>query len=310
MKSDSESSRLISTMIGVLVTAPGQRLLARVFAMEAQTHSRFDAKHIQKLHKLRDPDGLGGAASEPVAISMARGTAVDICILELSQLVDSDDSPGLRALVRSFRCVFGSPNGNAMAPPPTPTLLILHLWHAVLPGAAQIWYRVKEYWCCQLPFRLLHLLRADVTVDATRVVAASLLDAHNCCLAAFGGIALRLRGLALAHSDVRAEQINFVLGAYVHKLLWEWAVRLKLTIADLECLNARIKRFRVAGRNEKMGNTAAKGLVAEAQHAFCYTHGRPLAEISASASIRASEECASAGAGAPQAPGPLKGLRQ
>ena len=96
----------------------------------------------------------------------------------------------------------------------------------------------------QFPHKLLHWLAPDCT-NAERVrIADELLDAPDCCLRSHGGFASRIRHLAQSFSPIRARQMAYILGPYIQSLVLQWGQRLSISIADLECFNAKLKRFK------------------------------------------------------------------
>ena len=86
------------------------------------------------------------------------------------------------------------------------------------------------------------------------------------------GFSIQFRHLAESSFPQRADCVEFVLSSFGRAVLESWAGSLSASIADLECVNAVIKRFRVSGRPESFSATAAKTMLKEAVVLFRQTH--------------------------------------
>ena len=102
----------------------------------------------------------------------------------------------------------------------------------------------KVGYAVQFPHKLLHWLAPDCTNAERARIADELLDAPDCCLRSHGGFASRIRHLAQSFSPIRARQMAYILGPYIQSLVLQWGQRLSISIADLECFNAKLKRFK------------------------------------------------------------------
>ena len=139
-------------------------------------------------------------------------------------------------------------------------------WRALLPGLAQICYRFfvlsRHHW----PYKLLLLLNCEY--GAGREIAIDLLHSRECCFGQGGSIAIDLYDLAHALYDDEEEQIQFLLGPWCIKVIQAWSRKISITIQDVECGNAWVKRAMPTGRPHTLASLAAKGLIQDSISQF------------------------------------------
>eukprot|EP00974_Lingulodinium_polyedra_P083626 8096399-Lingulodinium_polyedra.AAC.1 len=262
---------LLSVSLGVLATAPVQHMLHTIFHWEKLHHKHYSS-NAEKLREKRRRKGqaCGSISVPPVGLRLAEGKAVDQCLVEGASIVAPESGPEwARRLqpplyVAAFRTLLTPRNQAGGTCPET----VQAMWAVLLPGLAQMWFRVKVTWQSQWPYRLLQLLRAELSFDAKRKVAEEFLAAQSCCLAQGGGISKAAREAALRWSTNQTEQIEFLLGKWTTELLQAWCESISPSIADLECINAKVKRWHTGGRAPKVSTVAAKGLISEAIASF------------------------------------------
>ncbi len=83
--------------------------------------------------------------------------------------------------------------------PPTPAnkAVVQQVWRALLPGLAQLWFRVADCWQDRWPFKLLQLLREELTQPERNTIATDFLaQAKSCCLDEGGNLAKMLKTFA------------------------------------------------------------------------------------------------------------------
>jgi hypothetical protein len=107
--------------------------------------------------------------------------------------------------------------------------IFLQAWRMLLPGAAQVWYRLFLYWIVFWPQRLLQLL-LPLPLDELEAIALELLTANFCCIGY--GLAYDIRAIADQFPDMR-DRVRFILGAWVRSVIQRWATQMHITIADL-----------------------------------------------------------------------------
>ena len=146
------------------------------------------------------------------------------------------------------------------------------VWRALLPGAAQLWFRCYYTWLELWPFKLLQLVRDDVSLFHKYDTANALFASEICCRD--GGLTDTIFKLALSHFETREQRVSFVLSQYVISIIRSWAANLIISITEIECFNAQVKHFTVSGRPEDFSMTSAKGLLRNAVAEFRQQHGR------------------------------------
>ena len=158
---------------------------------------------------------------------------------------------------------------------PTPYLrpaVLKATWRALLPGLAQIWYRFVVLWRHHWPYKLLLLLNCEY--GAGRQIAIDLLHSRECCFGQGGSIAIDLYDLAHALYDDEEEQIQFLLGPWCIKVIQAWSRKISITIQDVECGNAWVKRAMPTGRPHTLASLAAKGLIQDSISQFFAVHNQ------------------------------------
>ena len=154
---------------------------------------------------------------------------------------------------------------------PDPTekpAVVMEVWRILLPGAAQMWYRVHVKWRRHWPYKLLQLLVPGLSFDDRAQVARDLLRAMPCCFGQGGSLAQELRSLALDLYDDDAKRVEFILGPWCAHVIKAWASAISISIMDLECNNNRIKSRMPTGRAHNMATLAAKELIASTTENF------------------------------------------
>ena len=69
-------------------------------------------------------------------------------------------------------------------------------------------------------------------------------------------------------------QIAFLLGPWVRQVLLTLATSVSVTIHDLECGNAQIRKSHRSGRPQNVATLAAKGVIWAARNGFYRIHGK------------------------------------
>ncbi len=95
----------------------------------------------------------------------------------------------------------------------------------------------------------------------------------DCCLDV--GFSRILQRLARQVAGDLPSQVAFIRGTFVYSIVVSWASSVHGSIFDLECCNAQVRRFRVAGRPPTFATTAAKSTLSEFESIFEQQHGRP-----------------------------------
>ena len=147
-------------------------------------------------------------------------------------------------------------------------------WRSLLPGTAQLWYRLKVSWCRHWPHKLLQIVREDLSWIERAKVAVDLLGASPCCLGSGGSMAKDLKLLAERLFHAEEDRVAFLLGSWCRRILTMWAAVLSPSIADLECSNAWLKRAHSSGRPQNLATLAVKKYLKDNITEFYRVHGR------------------------------------
>ena len=148
--------------------------------------------------------------------------------------------------------------------------VILSVWRSLLPGLAQLWYRMKKSWRDFWPYKLLRLL-LDISDAEKEQIALDLIRSRRCCFGQGGTLAQDLYDLAHSY-PTETEQVAFLLGPWCIRLIHRWAIILSATIQDLECGNAKIKKTHKGGRPQKEATLSAKMLISESLNQHYQMH--------------------------------------
>ncbi len=234
-------------VVGVLVNTPIQRAMFVVLKHDGKRDHRV-RRHAARMRGLYDgaeSDAEGGVV-DPAAIVLACGSKLADCLQEGASIL-SEAAP---AHVVCFRSWF---SGEAV---------ILQVWRSLLPGMAQLWFRLHTTYVNQFPCRLLRLVLDDGAVPAAekRQIVTELLAAPDCCLDT--GLSLPLRDISMRCYDDHASRVAFFGSPYVMRLLDFLACR-------RSCSCSRRRRA-VMGRR-------AVGLPCR----VCHGHGVSLRQLSA-----------------------------
>ena len=99
--------------------------------------------------------------------------------------------------------------------------VILSVWRSLLPGLAQLWYRMKKCWRDFWPYKLLRLL-LNISDAEKETIALDLLRSRKCCFGQGGTLAQDLYDLAHSY-PTEAEQVALLLGPWCIRLIHRWA---------------------------------------------------------------------------------------
>ena len=237
--------------IGVLANEPMMRSLCWVLREDATRRPEISS-HASSFAIPDDDVADGDVAC--LALKLARGDRVaKYLLVGAALLMPSDDTTPLH--IRGFRSMFFGD-----------TDLILKLWRVLLPGLAQLWFRLRYVWT-QFPYCLLTLIDDKSTPSHKDFVADKLLSSPSCCLDA--GLSRQLRAVAehVAPQDVAAQH-RFIRGPWVFAVLYNWSLSVQATIIDLECTNAHVRNFQVNGRPPCFSTTSAKAFLHDAENLF------------------------------------------
>lgn len=147
-------------------------------------------------------------------------------------------------------------------------------WRALLPGLAQMWYRLVVLWRETWPYKLLLLIDGDTDEDAKTSIALDLLTSLPCCFGQGGSLALDLHELALELNNTESDQVAFILGPWCRKIITAWSRTISVTIHDVECGNAMVKNCMPTGRPHTLASLAAKGLIHDSISEFYAVHSK------------------------------------
>ena len=118
-------------------------------------------------------------------------------------------------------------------------------WATVLPGQAQLWHRLFIQWQ-RFPYKLLLLILPSTTPEQANQIVYSLLDSRPCCVDP--GLSGLLLQMAEAHSSTREGRAFFLTSPRVLALIRVWASSIYVTVFDIECLNACLRKLQNPGR--------------------------------------------------------------
>jgi hypothetical protein len=166
-----------------------------------------------------------------------------------------------------------------------------------------MWWRFRVRWERFFPYVLIGLVLPEATLESKRSIAILLLDSARCHVDA--GFSMLLLNMALQH-PVREDQIAFLLSEYVFSIVLAWSIIQMISIYDLECVNAKVRRHVRSGRKPDFCTTAAKGLFEECKVAFTNTWGKPPKDYFQTAVADIQEQLKGADAQRKK-PGPAKG---
>jgi hypothetical protein len=238
---------------GVLANEPMLRCLFWLLKEDAKRRPEINshAKH-HLLPDLVDGEVVDGV--DALGVALARGDKLTLYLRNAASLVlpTSEDTP---LHIRGFRSMF---SGHST--------LILKTWRVLLPGLAQLWFRLK-FMFTQFPFRLLLLIDDNTSSTDKDRIALELLTAPQCCLDS--GFSAQLVAIAqrIAPHD-RVAQQRFIRGSWTFAVLTNFNLSVQGTIIDLECTNAHVRNFQLNGRPPSFSTTSAKCFIHEAECLF------------------------------------------
>lgn len=272
-------SMLRSCVLATLVGNPIQHALVWVLKMEAKYSPELLAALKRVRRKVRKnmitPTVTAGnemEVSTPLPLQLAGGQIIGRILWQgatvlLPELPDSEIpvAPHV-ACVAAFRHLFApSPGSEEFAQ------LVVQTWRCLLPGLTQLWFRFFHSWRNRYPQRLLQMLVVDDDQERQQL-ACELLELPKCCVDV--GFSAVLRDVAQAEFVDHQDQVRFLCSPYVQAIIKYWSEAASPSIADIECVNASIKRSRCEGRPEHFARSAAKATVREAVFQFRRAHGR------------------------------------
>jgi hypothetical protein len=169
------------------VTAPIGHLLSALFKKQAKTrhHDSYTRRRYRKFCNA-DSENSNAVPNDhnefPCFGLIDGGPSYVSSMIEGSSLCQPETrAHSIPDHVQGFRCIFGGLPG-----------IHTHLWKSLLPGLAQMWFRIGHY-MSTWPFLLLKLIQTSVSPEEKRNIAQKLLSSNSCCLSSAGGFAARIK---------------------------------------------------------------------------------------------------------------------
>jgi hypothetical protein len=223
----------------VLANQAPQTVLFRVFRCEARR-----AKHMRKFAARfgfgaacdGPPEDLEDAGNcddhMPAAVLFAEGSAMLKTLDEGSRLLD-DDGPRQPRHVVAFRKLLNEPVDSGTQLSEAQQGRLHALWRTTLSAHGQLWYRLYMGHAAAFPHRLLVLLVNGVSESRIRSTCVDALLRPPCCIdTACTGV---IRSMAhAAYPNQLEEQIKFLQGPLVRRMLRTLAAAHSITVFDLE----------------------------------------------------------------------------
>ena len=257
-----------SCVLGVL----NQAAMFAIFKLEARRSPDMQSCAREFMDTTSDE-----GPAEPAAMMLARGDKIKLLLERAANMVEpcADRTENHIQAFRSMFCDISTSLGSSRA---------VQTWATVLPGQAQLWYRLFIQWQ-RFPYKLLLRILPSTTPEQANQIVYSLLDSRPCCVDP--GLSGLLLQMAEAHSSTREGRSFFLTSPRVLALIRVWASSISVTVFDIECLNACLRKLQNPGRAADVSTVAAKVFLKEAGVAHHLCNGRPLPDALAHAGAHA-----------------------
>ena len=243
-----------SCVLGVLSNECHQAAMFAIFKLEARRSPDMQSCAREFMDTTSDE-----GPAEPAAMMLARGDKIKLLLERAANMVEpcADRTENHIQAFRSMFCDISTSLGSSRA---------VQTWATVLPGQAQLWYRLFIQWQ-RFPYKLLLLILPSTTPEQANQIVYSLLDSRPCCVDP--GLSGLLLQMAEAHSSTREGRAFFLTSPRVLALIRVWASSISVTVFGIKCLNAVFAQVAESGPCSTQRQLAKKRVAAHALVAVC-----------------------------------------
>ena len=166
------------------------------------------------------------AASHSPVLDLVGCSMASRCLSEAASILSAKPDS---AVVLAFRSIF--------ATGPDCSELVEEVWDVLLPGVAELWFRVVHRFVNQYPTRLLYLIHPDYETSRDKI-AHDFLTCPACCLDS--GFSRVLRRLCRRRLTQLQDQIAFMRSPWLAAVFEAWPAVFSTAISGIERFHATI----------------------------------------------------------------------